>query len=170
MKNISKLFLFSLIALSLFTSGYAFSSGKELANGVECRFSSDCDSNYCVSGKCEAKSGSKALGNGVECRFSSDCASNYCVSRKCEAKSGSKALGNGVACRLARGGVAAEQFFVVRGKGQKKAPGKGAREVEDGCFWGGGSDGFRGDHFAVFVIESSLPKRNHRRKKYFFIS
>jgi hypothetical protein len=75
-----------------------------LANGVGCKFSSDCASKDCSFGVCTGRdaNGNKALGNGVACKFSSDCASKDCSFGVCQGRDadGNKALGEGVACKF----------------------------------------------------------------------
>ena len=79
-------------------------AGKNLANGMKCKFDSDCESNRCSFNVCKARSGGgggKQLGNGASCKFDSDCESHRCSFNVCKAKGGSgKQLGNGAACKF----------------------------------------------------------------------
>jgi hypothetical protein len=56
---------------------------NKLANGAECKYSSDCASRDCDHGHCKAKSGEK-LANGMSCKYSSDCESRDCDHGKCK--------------------------------------------------------------------------------------
>lgn len=56
--------------------------------GGSCDFSSDCCSNSCYSGTCQEGNGS-CLGGGTHCSFDSDCCSDNCYSGTCQATCGS---------------------------------------------------------------------------------
>lgn len=68
------------------------------AGGGHCNFDSDCCSDNCYSGSCQAGGGGCTIGGG-HCNFDSDCCSDNCYSGTCQAGS-SKCSDGGAHCNF----------------------------------------------------------------------
>lgn len=72
----------------------ASASSSCTIGGGRCSFDSDCCSDNCASGVCQAGSGGCTIGGG-SCSFDSDCCSDNCASGVCQAGSGKCTDGGG---------------------------------------------------------------------------